>query len=334
MIIDVHTHIVPEHFPPRENQSSGEAWPYMDHGRSKPGAADVMISGANYRTVDDQCWSADRRIGDIAAQGIDRQVLSPMPRLLDYELAPVDGRALARHLNETIVALVRGNPDRFYGLGSVPLQDVGMAIAELARVKEVGLLGVEITTHVNGVSPGDPRFLPFWREAERLGLCVFVHAQNPTFAERLVGPAYLQNAIGFPMENALAAMSIVTGGVMEECPELRVCFSHGAGAFTQILPRLQHLWGANASLREAMKRAPTEYARMLYYDDIFFDDRTLRYLMEMVGASQVVVGSDYPFMARVQRPDEEFDALGLSDDDREAVGWRNCLRFLGLTSAG
>jgi aminocarboxymuconate-semialdehyde decarboxylase len=159
---------------------------------------------------------------------------------------------------------------------------------------------------------------------------VFVHGQDPTFRDRLVGPAYLENAIGFPMENALAAASVVTGGVMEECPELRVCFSHGGGPFTMVLPRIQRLWGNNESLQKAMKRAPADYARMMYYDDILFDDRTLRYLIEMVGMSQVLIGSDYPFMSRMQRPDAQFTALKLSKEDQDAMGWRNCLRFLGL----
>jgi aminocarboxymuconate-semialdehyde decarboxylase len=330
MIIDVHTHIVPEHFPPRLQRVAAEDWPSMEHGRTRPDTADIMISGKNYRTVDDQCWRSARRISDLSLQGIDRQVLSPMPRLLDYAINADDGRDLARYLNETIAEFVQSYPERFYGLGSVPMQDVDLAVAELAGVKALGLHGVEITTHVNGISPGDPRFLPFWKEVERLSLSVFVHGQDPTFSKRLVGPAYLENAIGFPMENALAAASVVTGGIMEACPELRVCFSHGGGPFTMVLPRIQHLWHNNASLQEAMKRPPVEYAQMLFYDDILFDNRALRYLIEMVGSSQVLIGSDYPFMSRPQLPSDEFEVLTLSADDAEGIGWRNCLRFLGV----
>jgi aminocarboxymuconate-semialdehyde decarboxylase len=304
----------------------------MDHdtaGRS----ANVMINDANFRTVDDRCWSAGTRIADLPAQGVDRQVLSPMPRLLDYGLSADDGRDLARYLNQTIASLVASNPGHFYGLGSVPLQDPDLAARELAAVQALGLHGVEITTHINGVSPGDPRFLPFWREAELLGLCVFVHAQDPTFAERLVGPAYLANAVGFPIENALAAASIVTSGLLEECPDLRICFSHGAGGFPELLSRLQHLWADSEPLRAAMKRPPADYARMLFYDEVLFDNRAVRYLLDTVGASQVLIGSDYPFMSRVQTPIEEFEALGLTEDEREDVGWRSCLRFLGVPEA-
>lgn len=330
MIIDVHTHVVPEHFPPSLGRAAGDGWPFMDHGRSEPDTADVMISGRNYRTVDEQCWSAARRIRDVADQAIDRQVISPMPRLLDYGIDSDDGRDLARYLNETIAELVTGNPGTFFGLGSVPLQDMDLAVRELESVRALGLHGVEITTNVNGVSPGDAHFLPFWREVERLSMAVFVHGQGPTFAERLVGPAYLENAIGFPMENAFAAASMVTGGVMEACPDLRVCFSHGGGPFTMVLPRIQHLWHNNASMREAMKRPPLEYARQMYYDDILFDNRALAYLIETVGVDQVCIGSDYPFMTRPQLPSDEFAALALSDDDREGLGWRNALRFLGV----
>jgi len=273
-----------------------------------------------------------RRIADLPEQGIDRQVISPMPRLLDYKLNAQDGRDLARYLGEAIADLVASAPERFYGLGSVPLQDVDLAVKELSGIKELGLHGVEITTHINGISPGDRRFLPFWKEIERLGLCVFVHGQHPTFAERLVGPAYLENAIGFPMENALAVASVITSGLMETCPSLRVCFSHGGGPFTMVLPRIQHLWHHNKSLQAAMKRPPADYAKMLYYDDIFFDDRTLRYLLEMVGTRQVVIGSDYPFMKRMQTPEAEFEALGLTKDESEDIGWRNVLRFLGEQS--
>ena len=329
MIIDVHTHIVPEHFPSRKNRVSGNSWPFMDHGRTKPQTADVMISDKNFRTVDDQCWNSVRRIGDIAKQGIDRQVISPMPRLLDYAIDTQDGRDLARYLNKTIAELVNDDSNHFYGLGSVPLQDIGLAVRELEGVKTLGLHGVEITTHINGVSPGDPRFLPFWKETERLGLSVFVHGQNPTFGERLVGPEYLENAIGFPIENALAVASVVTSGLMEKCPNLRLCFSHGGGPFAMVLPRIQHLWHNNASLREAMKREPLEYAQMLYYDDVLFDHRTLRYLIDTVGPTQVVIGSDYPFMSRTQTPDQEFEALGLNDQERQLIGSQNCLRFLG-----
>jgi aminocarboxymuconate-semialdehyde decarboxylase len=330
MIIDMHTHIVPEHFPPVGSRSAGNHWPSMDH--VEPGKANVMIAGRNFRTVLDRCWHVPRRLQEMAEPNyaVDRQVLSPMPELLAYRLAPQDGLDLARYLNEVLLRTVAQAPERFYALGSVPLQDVELAIAELGQIKRQGLHGVEVLSNVNGKSLGEPEFLPFFQAAETLGIPIFVHAQHPTFMDRIVGPAFLENAIGFPIEGALGIASIITGKVMEACPQLRLAFSHGGGTFMQLLPRIENAWHKNPAIQAHLPKPPSDYARMFFYDDIFFDNRTLQYLLDTVGSSQVMIGSDYPFMFRDQTPQEEFDILGLTPAEREAIGSHNCLRFLGV----
>lgn len=330
MIIDVHTHIVPEHFPPVGARSAGNHWPCMDH--IEPGSANVMIAGRNFRTVLDRCWHVPRRLREMAepSYAVDRQVLSPMPELLAYGLTPQDGLDLARHLNETLMRMVEQAPDRFYALGSVPLQDIDLAIAELQRVKALGLNGIELLSNVNGQSLGEAKFIPFFQAVEALGLPIFVHAQHPTFMDRVVGPPFLQNAVGFPIEGALGIASIITGKVLEACPGLRLAFSHGGGTFMQLLPRMENAWHKNPTIKELLPKPPSHYARLFFYDDIFFDNRTLQYQLDTVGSSQVMIGSDYPFMFRNQTAEEEFDAMELTASEREAVGSGNCLRFLGL----
>ena len=330
MIIDVHTHIVPEHFPPVASRLAGKHWPCMDH--VEPGSANVMIAGRNFRTVLDRCWHVPRRLREMAepSYAVDRQVLSPMPELLAYGLEPQDGVDLARHLNETLMRMVEQAPERFYALGSVPLQDIDLATAELQRVKALGLNGVELLSNVNGKSLGEAEFLPFFQAAEALDLAIFVHAQHPTFMDRVVGPPFLQNAVGFPIEGALAIASIITGKVMEACPGLRLAFSHGGGTFMQLLPRMENAWHKNPTIKDLLPKPPSDYARLFFYDDIFFDNRTLQYLLDTVGHRQVMIGSDYPFMFRDQTPEAEFDAIGLTAAERQAVGSGNCLRFLGL----
>ena len=333
MNIDMHTHIVPENFPPVGSRAAGDLWPRMepqpDDG-SGFARSNVIISGRNFRTVLDRCWSTDRRIAEMPDLGIDRQVLSPMPELLAYRLEPSDGQALGRHLSETIVRMVDANPDRFYGLGAVPLQDVELAAKELSHLKGLGLPGVEILSNIQGLSPGDPKFLPFFKEAESLGMAVFIHSQHPTFTDRIVGPGAWVNAVGFPTEAALAATSLIGGGTLEACPDLRVCISHGGGTLSQILPRLDYFH--SNSTQDKSAKTPTEYARQMYYDDILFSNQSLRLLIDTVGTSQVVVGSDYPFQFRPQAPAEEYAALGLTPDEIEAISSANCLRFLGLTN--
>jgi aminocarboxymuconate-semialdehyde decarboxylase len=330
MIIDVHTHIVPAHFPPVGTRVAGNRWPSMDH--IEPGKANVMIAGRNFRTVLNRCWDVPRRLQEMAEPhyAVDRQVLSPMPELLAYGLEPRDGLDLARYLNEVLLRMVEQAPERFYALGSVPLQDVELAIAELQRVKQQGLHGVEILSNVNGKSLGEAVFLPFFQAAASLDVPIFVHAQHPTFMDRVVGPRLLENAVGFPIEGALAIASIITGKVMEAYPTLRLAFSHGGGTFMQLLPRLENAWHKNPPFNAYLPQPPSAYARMFYYDDIFFDNRTLRYLLDTVGSTQVMIGSDYPFMFRDQTPVAEFNALGLTPAERDAIGSGNCRRFLGL----
>lgn len=330
MVIDVHTHIVPENFPPVGDRACGNRWPFMKH--TEPGKADVMITGRNFRTVLDRCWSLPRRLREMAEPdyGVDRQVLSPMPELLAYRLEPRDGLDLARFLNEVLADMLEQESERFYALGSVPLQEVNLAAEELRRIKSLGLHGIELLSNVNGRSLGEPEFLPFFKAAEELDVPIFVHAQHPTFTDRLVGPAFLANSVAFPLEGALGIASMITGKLMEACPKLRLCFSHGGGTFTQLLPRLENAWKKNSNFRELVPKPPSEYARMFFYDDVFFDNRTVRYLIDTVGVSQVMIGSDYPFMFRDQSPEREFDELALGAQEREWVGSQNCLRFLGL----
>ncbi len=330
MIIDMHTHIVPKDFPFIPERASGGAFPSMDPKDEE--RSTIMISGREYRTVRDVCWDAPKRAAEMAGQGTDKQVLSPLPELLMYHLDPKDGADLARHLNETIAGMVADEPDHFYGLGSAPLQDIELAVAELRVIKELGLHGVEIRSNIEGRSLGEEEFRPFFREAAALGLAVFPHANRPTFADRLAHiPAVVADApLGFPIESGLAGASIIWSGLLDELPDLRLCISHGGGVLMQLLARSDENWHSRDAVRKLLPRSPMEYASMLYYDDMAFGTAPLRYLIDQVGASQVMIGSDWQGTGpKVPSPEEEFDALGLSPAERDLIGWKNALRYLG-----
>src|SRR5881396_2628837 len=158
--IDVHTHIVPENFPAYAGKAKDVPWPSMAEAHACH--RHVMISGKVYRTVSDGCWSVPRRIEDMNRIRVARQALSPMPELLSYWLPLADACVLIRYLNDQIAAMVERAPERFVGLGAVPLQDVDAAIKELGYIKQLRFAGVEIASHVNGTSIGDPRFEPFF----------------------------------------------------------------------------------------------------------------------------------------------------------------------------
>ena len=326
--IDCHTHVVPENFPAYLGAHANVPWPSMAPAHACH--RHVIISGKNYRTVSDGAWSVPRRIEGMGAMRVGRQALSPMPELLSYWLPADDARVLLRYINETIAAMVVEAPQRFTGLGAVPLQDVEMAIRELEYVrKTLGFAGVEIATHVEGVSIGDARFEPFFAAAERLGAAIFVHALRPAGQDRIVG-ALSEQAVAFPGDIGLAVAAMITGGIAARHPQLRIAFSHGGGGFAVMLPRLMHAWKLTQKAHEAMPEPPEVYARRFFYDCVVFDPRLVRLLIESYGGSQILVGSDYPFNMGEPDPVGLLERSGLDVATVAAIMQDNAARFLGI----
>ena len=331
-LIDVHTHVVPESFPAYLGQHAGAPWPAMAPAQACH--RHVMVSGSVYRTVSHQCWDCRVRLADMDAKRVGRQVLSPMPELLSYWMAPEDGALMCRYLNEVIATMVAKAPERFFGLGAVPLQDVALAIDELDRVvNDMGLAGVEIAGSVNGKVIGDPSFVPFFEAAARWGAAVFVHPLRPSGMDRLVGPAALEQVLAFPGETGLAAASLITGGTLDRVPGLRIAFSHGGGTLSALLPRLQHAWTAMPPVRSAVATDPTSAARRMFFDDLVYDAATIHRLIDVFGSGQIMGGSDYPFSIMDGDPAGRIESLGLADDSLAMLRSGNARRWLGLDAA-
>ena len=326
--IDVHTHVVPENFPPYRGSGRDIPWPSMAEAHACH--RHVMISGKVYRTVSDGCWSVPRRVEDMNSMRVARQALSPMPELLSYWLPLEDAKVLIRYLNDQIAAMVERAPERFVGLGAVPLQDIDSALAELEYVvKTLKFPGVEIASHVNGASIGEPKFEPFFAAAEDMGAAIFVHALRPAGQDRIVGP-FSEQAVCFPGDIALACASMITGGIAARHPRLRIAFSHGGGAMALLLPRLVHSWNKTPKAKELLAESPAVSARRFYYDHVVFDPASLRLLIERFGASQILVGSDYPFVMGESDPVGALERLRLDGDSHFAISAGNARRFLGL----
>lgn len=326
--IDVHTHVVPENFPAYTGTTPDIPWPSMAPAHACH--RHVMISGKNYRTVSDGSWSVPRRIEGMNAMRVGKQVLSPMPELLSYWLPAEDARVLIRYLNDQIAAMVSAAPQSFYALGAIPLQDMDMALRELEYVKTtLGFAGVEIATHVNGVSIGDARFEPFFALAEKLGASIFVHALRPVGQDRIVGPLSEQ-AVAFPADIGMAAVAIITGGIAARHPHLRIAFSHGGGALTMMLPRIAHAWRMVPKAKETMPESPEVYAKKFFYDCVVFDPKLVKLLIESYGASQILIGSDYPFAMGEGDPVGLLERSGLDAAVLRSITHGNAQRFLGL----
>lgn len=328
--IDVHTHFVPENFPPYLGTAIGVPWPAMI--ADKPCHRTVMIDGKKYRTVADGCWSAARRLSEMPTMKVTHQAISCMPELMSHWLPVDDGKVLIRYINEQLAELIEADRTRFFGLGGVPLQDVDAAIEELHHgMASLGFSGVQIASHVGGVSIGDARFEPFFAEAAHLGAAVFVHALRPSGTERLVGP-FPEQAVLFPADIGFAAASMITGGIAARHPTLRIGFSHGGGALAMTLPRLTQVYQSNIpGLAAALAEPPVTTARRFYYDHVVADPGLLRLIVETYGASQILIGSDYPFFpAKAVDAMRDFETAGLAPDVIAAISSDNPRRFLGL----
>ncbi len=337
MLIDAHAHVIPGSFPAAPGGCDPASWPSMS-----PDADSTrrLVSGALRFTAQAAWFDAERRLAASAASGVDAEVVSPFPPLLNYRLPAACGRDLARWVNEYIASLCRAAPGRIYGLGTVPLQDPDLAAAELASaVGELGLAGVEIASNVGGLSLADERFLGFFAEAERLGAAIFVHAM-PVPSDRLPGPATATFGVG--IEGSLAAAAIITGGIAEKYPGLRLAFSHAAGGFPLMLTRAQWFWGRTWNEEPPGERGPeaapwaaaagpAELARRFYYDSLVFDHRAIRYLLDMIGPDRLLVGSDFPAMPREEPACRTLRSMGLADEVLDDITWHNCFRFLGVS---
>ena len=330
--IDIHTHVVPGSFPSYKGTRGAHQWPSM--APAQPCHCHVMINGAVYRTVPDSCWLPAQRLPEMDASGITRQILSPMPELLSYWLPLEDAQVLLRHVNEQIAGMIAQQPARFGGLGGVPLQDVDTAIGELEFImRELGLAGVEIGTHVNGVSIGAPQFEPFFNAARDLGAGIFVHAIHPAGRDRLIGNG-LEQVVACPGDVGLAIASMITGGMLDRVPGLRIAFSHGGGAFAIMLPRLEHGWKTSPALQNTLPRSPRSYARELYYDSLVYDADTLRHLVHTFGADRLCLGTDFPFQIRERNPLGVARECGFDEFTVQQLFEGNARRFLALPEAG
>ncbi len=330
--IDIHAHVVPEHFPAYLGRKALSPWPSTADAPPARGLCHrhVLVGGKHYRTLDERSWSPSRRLADLPAMGLACQVISPMPELLSYWLDLADAQPLIRFLNEQTAAMCAESGGRLLGLAAVPLQDVDAAIAELRHAVEVtGLLGVEIGSNVNGVAIGDPRFDAFFAACVAMDVPVFVHALKPAGMERLVGPAPLQQVLAYPSDVGLAAASVITGGLLLRQPGLRIAFSHGGGTLAMLLPRLQQGWKTFPALAESVAESPVAQAQRLFYDTLVFDAPTLRHLIATFGSGALMLGTDYPFNFHEPRPLDRLAEAGLDTATGDALAFGNARRFLG-----
>ena len=278
-----------------------------------------------------QGMSAEERIADMDHMGIDIQAISPAPRQTYYGADPELGLAAARATNDFIAEICGRWPDRFTGLGTVPLQAPDLALAELDRLhKSLGFRGIEIMTHVAGEELSAERFRKIFARCEELGLVVFMHPDGYTEPRRFF-EHYFANVIGNPLDTTVAVHHLIFGGVLEAYPNLKLVLAHGGGYLPAYSGRIDHAASARPDCCEHLKRMPSEYLKRLYFDSLVYTRHQLEYLVAQYGADHVLVGTDYPAdMGEIDPVGFIEGAQGLSEPEKAAILGGNAARLLDI----
>ena len=292
--IDSHAHILPPTWPSLKDKYGYGGFIYLDH--HKEGAAKMMRDdGKFFREIQQNCWDAESILLDMKQHNVDAMVLCAVPVLFNYWIKPLDGLDWSMFLNDHLVGVQQQYPKKFIGLGTLPMQDVTLAIKELERCKKIGLPGVEIGSHIENKNLDDASFFPLWEAAQDLDMAIFVHPWDMMGQEKM--PNYfLPWLVGMPAETSLAICSMIFGGVFDKFPKLKVMFAHGGGSFPHTLGRVSHGWHCRPDLCNVNNiKDPVEYVGKFWVDGITHNQDALRYLIQLFGAEKIMYGTDYPF---------------------------------------
>lgn len=301
---------------------------HLEHRNCK---ACMMKGDKLFREVDDNCFNAEVRMKEMDETEVTIQVLSTIPVLFNYWAKAADGLETSRFFNDHIADTAAKNPRRFIGIGTVPLQDVDLAIKEMERcITELKMPGLEIGSNINGENLSDKKFFPFYKRAEELNCALFVHPWE-MMGESQIQKYWLPWLVGMPAETSRAICSMIFGGVLEAFPKLKVAFAHGGGSFPLTLGRIEHGFNVRPDLVQIDNTVnPRDYIGKFWIDSLVHDAKALNYIVDVMGADKICLGSDYPFPLGEQHPGKLIEQMNFDKALQEKLMFKNAQDWLGV----
>ena len=291
----------------------------------------MMKGDKLFREVEDNCFDAEVRLQEMNETDVNIQVLSTIPVLFNYWAKPADGLETSRFLNDHIAETVVKTPQRFIGIGTVPMQDVDMAITEMERcVHELKMPGLEIGSNINGVNLSEKKFFPFYKRAAELGCALFIHPWE-MMGESQMQQYWLPWLVGMPAETSRAICSLIFGGVFQQFPTLRVAFAHGGGSFPLTIGRIEHGYKVRPDLVAVDNPInPREYIGQFWIDSLVHDVKAMQYIIDVMGENKICLGSDYPFPLGEHIPGKLLEEINVAVEIKEKLLYKNALTWLNI----
>jgi len=328
MKIDIHTHIMPEKMPNWTEKFGYGEFIHLEHRNCEA----CMIKGDKlFRVVEENCYKPELRLKEMEDTGVNMQVLSTIPVLFNYWAKPTDGLETSRFLNDHIAETVSKEKDHFIGLGTVPMQDVDLAIKEMGRcMTDLRMPGLEIGSNINGKNLSDESFFPFYEAAEKLNCSLFIHPWE-MMGETQMEKYWLPWLVGMPAETSRAICSMIFGGVFEKFPNLKVAFAHGGGSFPITIGRIEHGYKVRPDLVAIDNPInPRNYLGKFWVDSLVHDRKAMEFLIDLMGEDFICLGSDYPFPLGEHKPGKLIQKMDLGKKVTNKLLYKNAVEWLGL----
>jgi aminocarboxymuconate-semialdehyde decarboxylase len=324
MKIDVHTHYYPEIFFEMIRNTPSD----FSFARDPTGRTIITHRGARFFGVTQPMTDVDKRLEDMDRVGVDVEVVSlSTPNIFFAD--ETRQAEVARILNDAYAELIAKHPKRFKGFASIPMDDPEAALAELHRaIDELRMNGVVLLSNIRGRALTSPIYRPFFEEANRMNLCIFLHPMIPTnsepFKEYVLGPL-----VGFPFDTTLAVARMCFDGMLRELPNIRWIIGHLGGAIPYLMERLDSGYRDFAECRVNIDEPPSTYLKRLYYDTVTFSAHNLRMARDLVGTDHMVMGSDYPHMlGSIERSVSSIQDLAIPESEKQKIFSSNALSIL------